>query len=164
MTVLLEETESRALSETAAICRRWFTEHWRSRAKTLLLLDGEMGAGKTAFVRSLGAALEISANINSPTFNLLNIYESSASTWRLFHYDLYRIQNPSELDELDFAERWAMSAGETREIHAIEWWSRAKDYLPAGEPRYLVEIQLPPDPAGEEEEWRGFRLSKHEFQ
>jgi len=85
----------------------------------LVLLYGELGAGKTAFCRGLGRAMGITETINSPSYNLLNMYRGESH--ELYHYDLYRLQN-GEFDELEFIDYWKGTG--KRIIHAIEWPER----------------------------------------
>ncbi len=123
-TRLLFERVSESPESSSKIAQEIFTSYLNHSSSSILLLQGEMGCGKTYFVQALGRYLGIHGVINSPTFNLLNIY--SSSSWKLFHYDLYRIQNPSELDHLDFIERWNQPASDEKKcLHAIEWPEKA---------------------------------------
>lgn len=117
----------------------YLLEHFHD---SLILLEGELGTGKTAFTRGLGKALEIEDNINSPTFNLLNVYEGKSG--KLFHYDLYRIQSFDEVIELGFTETWDEKSG-IPAVHAIEWWKKAGDLIPDHVPAYIIEITYLPD-------------------
>ncbi len=86
----------------------------------ILLLQGDLGAGKTTLVQGLGAGLEISENIESPTFTLINEYHSGRVP--LYHLDLYRLE-PSEIEALNIELYWEgieVPAG----ITAIEWAER----------------------------------------
>ena len=91
---------SRSEDETAAL--------GRELAATLgtgdvLLLYGDLGAGKTAFVRGLAEGLGVSRDeVSSPTFTLIQEYRGGRLT--LFHVDLYRIEDPREFDELGLEE------------------------------------------------------------
>jgi tRNA threonylcarbamoyladenosine biosynthesis protein TsaE len=143
---LLVETVSQ-LTDTARLSGDIYRNYLARHRACLLLLEGELGAGKTAFVRSLGPVLGIEENINSPTFNLLNIYENSGTgedRCDLYHYDLYRLRGADELSELDFPERWSTlpRAGEASRLHAIEWWQCAADAIPKALPRYRLVIEV----------------------
>ncbi|MEB3283149.1 MAG: tRNA (adenosine(37)-N6)-threonylcarbamoyltransferase complex ATPase subunit type 1 TsaE [Lyngbya sp.] len=86
----------------------------------ILLLEGDLGAGKTTLVQGLGAGLEIPENIESPTFTLINEYHSGRIP--LYHLDLYRLE-PSEVEQLNIELYWEgieVSPG----ITAIEWAER----------------------------------------
>jgi len=87
----------------------------------VLLLDGELGAGKTAFVRGLARGLGLQADeVTSPTFTLIQEYRASGSGVVLYHADLYRL-SPREVDDLGL--------GELSEdgILAVEWPDRWND-------------------------------------
>ncbi|MCW6037738.1 tRNA (adenosine(37)-N6)-threonylcarbamoyltransferase complex ATPase subunit type 1 TsaE [Spirulina subsalsa FACHB-351] len=95
---------------------------------TILLLSGELGAGKTTFVQALGEGLGIKEPILSPTFTLINEYVEGRLP--LYHIDLYRLQ-PQEVESLALETYWdgiEVEAG----ITAIEWAER----LPELPPRY----------------------------
>ncbi|MGZ6367047.1 MAG: tRNA (adenosine(37)-N6)-threonylcarbamoyltransferase complex ATPase subunit type 1 TsaE, partial [Ktedonobacteraceae bacterium] len=81
----------------------------------LILLDGQLGTGKTTFTQGLAQGLGITENINSPTFTLLKehvgqtqpgIPIGTLSNRRpsLYHFDLYRLDNPAEIVELGFED------------------------------------------------------------
>jgi len=80
----------------------------------VLLLNGELGAGKTTFTKGLAKALGVKEEVSSPTFTILNVYESGRL--KLNHLDMYRIENPDELAELGIEE----SIGEDG-VTVIEW-------------------------------------------
>lgn len=99
----------------------------------ILLITGEMGAGKTTFVREWFSRTGTESSINSPTFSLYNIYDSPK--FRLYHFDLYRLKFPEELEELGFEEIWGKKG-----VSAIEWWQIAEPYLPKTN-RILLSIE-----------------------
>ena len=73
------------------------------RAGSIVLLFGDLGAGKTAFVRGLAGGLGVPpAEVSSPTFTLIQEYRGGRLT--LFHVDLYRLKDPREVDELGLDE------------------------------------------------------------
>lgn len=82
----------------------------------VILAYGPMGAGKTAFAQGLGKALGVTRVINSPTFNLMKVYQGNGMTF--YHVDCYRLENVDEekkdigLDEI---------VGEKNSIVYIEW-------------------------------------------
>ncbi len=118
--------------------------------KTLLLLEGELGSGKTTFTRHLAAAMGLSGVIQSPTFNLLHVHENDSVI--LYHYDLYRL-SPGELPDLGFPDLWSQHPLERREVHAVEWWEKAKEYLVDNGPAFLLRLS-----AEEDEEKRRLML------
>lgn len=90
------------------------------RGGDVLLLDGEMGAGKTMFVQGLAAGLGISETPTSPTYAYMNDYDG-----RLFHYDCYRIETPEQAERLGLADYFDMGG-----ICVIEWWQNIEPLLP----------------------------------
>ena len=73
-----------------------------SRTGDLVVLAGEMGAGKTAFAKGFGAALGVSEPITSPTFTLVHSYDAGRIT--LHHADIYRLSTHHEVADLALAE------------------------------------------------------------
>jgi len=102
----------------------------------LILLDGQLGTGKTIFTQGLAQGLGITENINSPTFTLLKEYPgqpqpgNSSNTFiprrpALYHFDLYRLDNPYEIVELGF-EDYFFGDG----VSVIEWAEKADSFWP----------------------------------
>ncbi len=80
----------------------------------IILLDGDLGAGKTTFVKGLALALGVKDVVTSPTFTLFNQYEGTKLS--LYHFDLYRLEE-GEADELGFDEY----IGDPQAVTCIEW-------------------------------------------
>ncbi len=85
------------------------------RPGDLLLLSGEMGAGKTTFVRGLARGMGIAAEVTSPTFQLVRVYHGPI---QLAHADLYRISEAGELTDLGLDELLDQGAV------VVEWGER----------------------------------------
>ena len=86
-------------------------------------LEGDLGAGKTTLARAILRALGVEEDVPSPTFTLVQHYETPGLTVR--HFDLYRIEKPGEIDELGLDD--AVNEGAV----LIEWPERAEGRLPA---------------------------------
>ena len=105
----------------------------------IYLFQGELGAGKTTFVRLLINNLFVLNNlpkpssITSPTFPILITYELNSS--QIYHYDLYRVKSLKELEELDFFENL------NNNITFIEW-PEILINLPLNEKHYLINLDM----------------------
>lgn len=102
-------------------------------AKTLksgdvVLLDGEMGAGKTVFAKGIAKGLGISEEVTSPTYAYMNDYDG-----RLFHYDCYRIESPAQAEGLGLADYFDMGG-----ICLVEWSENISPLLPAAAKRVTI--------------------------
>jgi tRNA threonylcarbamoyladenosine biosynthesis protein TsaE len=94
-------------------------------------LFGDLGAGKTSFVRGLAEGLGLKARVTSPTFTIVNEY---LGTVPLFHFDMYRLKSEDELFELgwdDYLDRGG--------IIAVEWSERAANSFPENTVRVHIE-------------------------
>jgi tRNA threonylcarbamoyladenosine biosynthesis protein TsaE len=86
------------------------------RPGDVVLLEGPLGAGKTALTQGIGAGLDVRETINSPTFTLLKEYLGRLP---LYHFDLYRIEDPEEMFALGFEDYFG---GEG--VCVVEWADR----------------------------------------
>ena len=98
-------------------------------------MEGDLGAGKTTLARTILEALGVRESVPSPTFTLVQSYETARLP--VHHYDFYRIENEREIEELGFEE--ALSQGAV----LVEWPERAARVLPESTLRVRLE------PAGE---------------
>lgn len=101
------------------------------RGGDILLLAGELGAGKTCFTQGFGAALGVDEQITSPTFTLLRPY--AGDTLQLLHADVYRLEHLQEIVDLGITEQVDGDA-----VAVIEWGDMAEPVLPAD----FLEIRL----------------------
>ncbi len=92
-------------------------------APFVLLLGGDLGAGKTTFARGLLRALGVTRPVRSPSYGLLELYE--AGHWQVLHVDLYRLLDPEELENLGLRD---YHAGRT--LWLVEWPERGVGHLP----------------------------------
>lgn len=103
------------------------------QAGDFVSLKGDLGAGKTLFVKGIADALGYdSDDVNSPTFTLVQEYEGHLT---IYHLDIYRLEDPEEeLLAIGFEEFFEPLDGVT----LVEWGDRAQDLLP--EPRFEVHL------------------------
>ena len=119
---------SHSAAETMAIAKKFAQS---LKAGAIVFLQGELGAGKTVFVKGLAQALKVSPNkVNSPTFVLMNHYEGKLP---IYHFDLYRLERPQDFNTVDFDEYFYGQG-----ISVIEWAERLGANGP--KPHYLVEL------------------------
>ena len=90
----------------------------------IITLSGELGAGKTVFIKGLAAGLGVKQTVRSPSFNLLKIYTASKKR-QFVHVDCYRLKSPIEAIEIGLFDFLA----EPKTIVAIEWPEKIKILL-----------------------------------
>ena len=95
-------------------------------------LDGDLGVGKTIFTKGFAKGLDITEPVVSPTFTILQEYDSGKLPF--YHFDVYRIGEPEEMDEVGF-EDYLYGQG----ICLIEWAKLIRDLLPTEYTKILIE-------------------------
>ena len=89
----------------------------------VLCLDGDLGVGKTVFIKGVAAGLGIKDDVSSPTFTLIQEYYGGRLP--LYHFDVYRIDGPWDMDDLGYDEYFY---GEG--VCLVEWGSMIKELFP----------------------------------
>jgi tRNA threonylcarbamoyladenosine biosynthesis protein TsaE len=127
------------LSQSVADTETIAAELARSlRGGECVALHGELGAGKTQFVRGMVRGLGGNPRaVSSPTFVLLNVYDDPASRLTLFHLDAYRVHGPGDFESIGFAELLEQA----RAIVVVEWAERVRDLLPGDR---TIDVRIEP--------------------
>ena len=112
---------SHSVEETFAFARGWAQT---VRPNDVVALTGELGAGKTQFVKGLVAGLGCADEVTSPTFTL--IHEYNGGRLPVFHFDFYRLNHPAEVENIGFHD-YLKDEG----VAVIEWADRFAELLPA---------------------------------
>ena len=107
----------------------------RAGAGEIYCLDGDLGTGKTVFTQGFAAGLGVEGPVNSPTFTILQQYDSGRLP--LYHFDVYRIGDVEEMDEIGYEECFY---GEG--VTLIEWSSLIREILPDQVIRITIEKDL----------------------
>jgi tRNA threonylcarbamoyladenosine biosynthesis protein TsaE len=107
-----------AVAGLAGSCARFL------EAPLVIYLQGELGAGKTTFARACVHALGFEGYVKSPSYGLLETYEPGGI--RILHLDLYRIEDPEELEYLAIRDLFDAAT-----LLMVEWPDRGGHYLPA---------------------------------
>ena len=103
------------------------------RENAVIGLSGDLGAGKTEFVKGIAEGLGSTDPVTSPTFTLIHEYRSGRLP--LFHMDFYRLETDKELDEIGFDDYLCRQG-----ICAIEWADRFQDRIPRDAIRVEIKI------------------------
>ena len=103
--------------------------------KRLFAFFGEMGAGKTTFIKAICNSLGVSENVSSPTFALINEYEDKEGE-PVYHFDFYRIEN--EQEAIDIGVRDYFSSGH---YCFIEWPEKILHLLPEDAVRINITVE-----------------------
>ena len=99
---------------------------------SLIFLCGELGAGKTTFARGIMRGLGYLGAVKSPTYTLVECY--SGGRLPVYHFDLYRLEEPEELEFIGFRDYLNDAC-----LVLVEWPERAKEFLPEPDARIFIE-------------------------
>lgn len=124
-----EEIISASEQETIALGKQFAS---RLQPGDVIALYGELGAGKTEFVKGICSYFDVEEIVTSPTFTIINHYHgtdpNSDEEVKIYHVDLYRIESASDLREIGLAE----CMHSTDAIKLVEWANKARSVLPDG--------------------------------
>ena len=121
---------AKVITENAEQTRKIAEEYAKTlRGGDVVLLDGDMGAGKTVFVKGIALGMGITEEVTSPTYAYMNDYDG-----RLFHYDCYRIESAEQAERLGLADYFGMGG-----VCVIEWAQNIAPLLPEGCKRVTIQ-------------------------
>ena len=115
-----------------------YAEHMARRAEAgdVILLVGDLGAGKTHFTQGFARGLDLADVPTSPTFNLVCEYRGGRLP--LYHFDLYRLENADELDDIDY---YGITEGDG--VSLVEWGDKFDEAAP--DDYVLLDFAVRPD-------------------
>ncbi|MCI8670360.1 MAG: tRNA (adenosine(37)-N6)-threonylcarbamoyltransferase complex ATPase subunit type 1 TsaE [Lachnospiraceae bacterium] len=124
--------ESNSPEETFKIAKQLGKQ---AKPGEIYCLSGELGVGKTVFSQGFASGLGITEDVNSPTFTILQTYESGKMP--LYHFDVYRLGDVEEMEEIGYDDYFF---GEG--VCLIEWAELIREILPAGRKNVRIEKAL----------------------
>ena len=111
----------------------------------IFVFEGDMGAGKTTFIKAICAELGVEDTVSSPTFSIVNEYAAGNQT--IYHFDFYRIKNLQEAYDIGYEEYFYSG-----DLCLLEWPERVEELLP----EHYIKVQIKaPSP-----DQRSFTFSK----
>ena len=124
--------ESNTPQETFELGKRLGAE---AKPGQVYCLDGDLGVGKTVFTQGFARGLGITGPVNSPTFTIVQQYEEGRLP--LYHFDVYRIGDISEMDEIGYEDCFYGSG-----VSLIEWSELIEELLPERAVHVTIEKEL----------------------
>lgn len=124
--------ETRSPEETFSVGRRLGE---KARAGQVFTLTGDLGVGKTVLTQGFARGLGIEEPVNSPTFTIVQVYEDGRLPF--YHFDVYRIGDIEEMDEVGF-EEYILGDG----VSFIEWANLIEEILPVPRTEIVIEKDL----------------------
>jgi tRNA threonylcarbamoyladenosine biosynthesis protein TsaE len=118
---------SKSLKDTDNLAKDFLSKIEKGEKATIVALSGELGSGKTAFVKCVAKNLGIDEDITSPTFVIMKNYELSTKNYKLLiHIDAYRLNSYKELENL----RWQEIYNDPNNLIFLEWPERVLELIP----------------------------------
>ena len=121
--------ENVALVDLEELAKKLIREAGSNR---IIIFNGEMGSGKTTFIKVIGHVLGVQEGMSSPTFSIVNEYETEAGD-KIYHFDFYRLKN--ELEAYDIGTEEYLDSGS---YCLIEW----PDKIPSLLPDKYIEVSI----------------------
>ncbi len=128
----MEIFETHDAGETRAFGKKMGQE---AKPGDVIALLGDLGVGKTVFTKGFAEGLEITETISSPTFTILQSYDSGRIP--LYHFDVYRIGDVEEMDEIGYEDCFYGDG-----VSLVEWAGRITDILPEN----VMAVRIEKDP------------------
>ncbi len=118
----------------------------------IVAIYGELGTGKTEFIKGICSYFHVKDIVSSPTYTLINQYmgKNGATQLPIYHIDLYRVESVKDLEEIGFQECMFDDQG----IKLVEWADKANGFLPKKGYRIFIEQN------DDDENERAFRIEK----
>lgn len=107
----------------------------RARAGDVYALIGDLGVGKTVFTQGVAEGLGIAESVNSPTFTIIQVYDDGRLP--LYHFDVYRIGDVEEMDEIGYDEYFYGDG-----VCLIEWADLIEEIMPEKYTKITIEKNL----------------------
>ena len=117
---MIEVFETNSPEETDALGRKLGAAATPGQVFTLI---GDLGVGKTVFTQGFATGLQIDEAICSPTFTIVQVYDSGRLPF--YHFDVYRIEDPVEMDEIGYEDYFYGSG-----VTVIEWSDMIEELIP----------------------------------
>lgn len=120
-----------SLEEIETIAERILKEN----TKRIILFNGEMGAGKTTFIKALSKKMGVNETMSSPTFSLVNEYKT-IDNQTIYHFDFYRLKSETEaldmgIEDYFYSDNWCF----------IEWSEKIKNLIPTEHSTITIELE-----------------------
>lgn len=125
--------ETKSAKETFELGRRLGLT---AKPGTLICLDGDLGTGKTVFTKGVADGLNVTEPVCSPTFTLMQVYEEGRLP--MYHFDVYRIDDPEELEETGYREFFFGDG-----VCLVEWAELISELIPDD----CIRVKIEKDPS-----------------